>query len=80
MCYTIVPYLLLLLLRVYVLAKAQAFRRSLRRNLEFRRYFLGESTPLQATGGGSDRIKGSAVAGLPVEQQWRPSDQRLWTQ
>ena len=35
LCYTVVPYLGLFIIRCYVLMKAQAFRRSLKRNKEW---------------------------------------------
>ena len=42
--YTLVPYVALLLVRSYVLLKAQAFRRSLRRNAQWRQ--ANENTSL----------------------------------
>ena len=41
--YTLVPYLGMLVIRMYTLSKAQAFRRSLKRNAEFRRKYHEKS-------------------------------------
>jgi len=41
--YTLVPYVGMLIIRMYTLSKAQAFRRSLKRNAEFRRKFSENS-------------------------------------
>lgn len=49
LAYTIAPYLALLLIRCYVLVKAQAFRRGLRRNVEWRR-MMGEKRKLLRDG------------------------------
>lgn len=46
--YTVVPYFVLLLLRCYVLSKAQAFRRSLRRNADFRTRYTERSSLIVA--------------------------------
>ena len=43
--YTLVPYVVLLLIRLYVLMKAQVLRRSLRRSSDYRRR-MGERTKL----------------------------------
>ena len=49
LAYTIMPYLALLMIRVYVLVKAQAFRRGLRRTVEWRR-MMGEKRKLLRDG------------------------------
>ena len=48
LCYTVIPYLALLVVRAYVLVKAQALRRSLRRSAQWRG--MNEKTKLAKIG------------------------------
>ena len=49
LAFTLVPYLALFMVRCYVLVKARAFRRALRRNAEWRR-MMGEKRKLLSEG------------------------------